>query len=71
MTICCGQPWELIILSIAGGVAAGASAPLAGTTQSDKHKNNTKPEHLASKALRPRAPFMVKRMPVSRITPLF
>src|SRR6516164_9822478 len=43
MTICCSQPWELIILSIAGGVAAGAPALLAGATDSNKHKNNTRP----------------------------
>jgi len=68
MTICCNQPWELIILSIAGGVAAGASAPLAGATDSNKHKNNTRLEHPARKAPRPRALCMlVKRMPVSRI----
>ena len=68
MTICCSQPWELIILSIAGGVAAGASAPWAGTTESNNHKNNTRPEQPARKAPRPRAPSMsVKRMPVSRI----
>jgi len=71
MTICCSQPWELIILSIAGGMAAGASAPLARATESNKHKNNTRPAHPARKALRPRALSMVKRMPVSRITRRF
>jgi hypothetical protein len=36
-------------LSIAGGVAAGASAPLAGATEGNKHKNNTRPKHPARK----------------------
>jgi hypothetical protein len=36
-------------LSIAGGVAAGASAPLAGATEGNKHKNNTRPKHPAHK----------------------
>jgi hypothetical protein len=35
-------------LSIAGGVAAGASAPLAGA-EGNKHKNNTRPKHPAHK----------------------
>jgi hypothetical protein len=56
--------------AIAGGVAAGASEPLAGATESNKH--NTRPEHPARKAPQPRAPSMlVKCMSVSRITRLF